>query len=225
MIRVTRPLGFLATLLATGALCVVGSGCNLQWSPYAARVGAFVITPAQLDRALRQASSNKDFRCLLEHSGKGGYRFQGAGTSTYDGSFAAYVLTNMIDAQVARATVKRRGLSEPASARALATSQVGHALSAEVANTQCAPATTNVLRQLGSSLAGSFVQLQLDEDALAASAAHVTLSPSGIAAYERANPKSTKESCLSGLFLTTAGEARGVEGLLKRGASLPSLVA
>ncbi len=225
MKRVTVSPRRLAVAGALAGLAVAGSACNLQWSPYAAKVGSRVISPAQLDSALKQASSNTSFSCLLQHTGSGASSLKGAGTDTYGGSFVAYVLTNLIDAAAARAVVARQGLAEPASARSLARSQVEAAFSSELVSTHCGAASTNLLGQLGPLLSDSFVQLQLDEDALAAHAAKVSLTPAGIAAYESAHPAVTRQSCLSGVFVRTLGAAGTVRAKLAAGASMSSIIA
>ena len=222
MKRITsRVLGPVALVVA---LALAASACNLQWSPYAAKVGAAVISPSQLDNALKSASSNSSFRCLLEKSSASGYRLQGAGQDTYDASFVAFVLTNLIDARVARSVVQSAGIAEPASARALAREQVVAAFQSELGQAQCPGTGTAVADGLGAELTGSFVQLQLDEDALAAHVAHVPLTTAGLTAYARAHPATARESCLSGIFVKTKTAAHEVEGLLRHGASFASLV-
>jgi hypothetical protein len=214
----------LLALPAAATLVLLGSGCNVQWSPYAAKVGSNVITPAQLDGALKVASTNKDFECLLEHSSTGGYRFEGSGSDTYDSSFAAFVLTNLIDTKVAHSVVQSAHLAESPTALAMAKSQVDSAFSGEL-ESECGTSEPDLLAQLGPSLANSFVQLQLDEDALAARAADVPLTVAGIETYERAHASTTQESCLSGLFLKTTATGKVVARLLEHGASLSSVLA
>lgn len=214
-----------AAVLVLCGLAVFGSGCNLQWSPYAARVGGTAISPATLDAALKAASSSSGFRCLLERSNTGGYRLKGAGSDTYDSAFVAYVLTNLIDARVAHSLVARRHIGEPRSAYALAAAQVDAAFSSQLTSSGCG-ATTLVLSSLGSTLARSFSSLQLDEDALAAKAAGVRLTPSALLSYEHRQRASTLESCLSGIIgLKTSAVARTVKARLIAGASVASLVA
>ncbi len=220
-VTIRGSLALTAGLAAAGFLA---SACNVQWSPYAAKIGSTVITPAQLDTDLHQASSNTYFRCLLQRSQVAGTRLTGAGTSTYDSTFVAYILTNLVDAQVAHDMVAGKGLTEPAAARALARSQVRSAFGGELTSTRCGLSTVDLLGQLGSSLGNSFVQLQLDEDALAAHDLHITLTPAGILAYEHANPSTTQQSCLSGLFLTTKGTASHVARLWRGGESLSNLI-
>lgn len=222
MKRITsRLFGPVALLVA---VALGASACNLQWSPYAAKVGTAVISPSQLDNALRAASGNSGFRCLLERSSSTGYRLEGAGQDTYDSSFAAFVLTNLIDAKVARSVVASAGISEPASARALAQQQVIAAFQSELSQSQCGGTGASIANGLGAELTGSFVQLQLDEDALAAHVAHVSLTTEGLTAYAKAHPATTRQSCLSGIFVRSRATASHVEGLLKNGASFSSLV-
>jgi hypothetical protein len=215
--------GSLALAAGLTVAAVLGSGCNLQWSPYAAKVGSTVITPAQLDADLHQASSNTYFRCLLRSSQVAGPRLEGAGTSTYDSTFVAYILTNLVDAQVAREIVARDGLTEPPSARTLARGQVESSLGNGLVSTHCGLSTVNLIGQLGS-LGTALVQQQLDEDALAAHDLHVTLTPAGILAYEHAHRSTTQEACISGLFLSTKAKALKVVGLWRGGESLANLI-
>ncbi|MGO9560215.1 MAG: hypothetical protein ACLPQS_10510 [Acidimicrobiales bacterium] len=219
-----RLITRLLALPVGAALVLLGSGCNVQWSPYAAKVGSTVITPAQLDSALHIASSNNLFECLLEHSSSGGYRFDGAGSDTYDSSFVAFVLTNLIDTQVAHTVVQSAHLALPPAAVALARSQVNGAFAGDLTS-ECGSTQPDLLGQLGPALSDSFVQLQLDEDALAARAAHVPLTLAGIASYEAAHPSVTEESCLSGLFVKTKATGKLAARLLKQGASMSSVLA
>jgi hypothetical protein len=220
---VTIP-GLVALAGGLAAASFLGAGCNLQWSPYAAKVGTTVITPAQLDDDLHQASSNTMFRCLLGRSNATGSRLNGAGTSTYDSTFVSYVLTNLIDSDVAHSVASTAGISESVAARALARSQVDRAFASELSSTQCGPATTDLLSSLGTSLASSFVQLQLDEDALAARDAHISLTAAGVTAYERSHAAATRESCISGLFVKTKSGAHLAERALRSGESLMTVV-
>lgn len=224
-VRRRHLLGRAVAVVALFAVGGLGAGCNLQWSPYAAKVGSSEISPATLDGALKAANASNGFRCLLEHSTTGGFRLKGAGTDTYDSAFSAYVLTNLIDENVARALVHRRRLLEPPSAHLLAAEQVSAAFSSELSSSGCGTAApSSILSSLGSTLAASFVSLQLDEDALAARAAGVTLTPGALVAYERSHPASTRDSCLSGIFVKSDAIARKVKRRLVAGASFVALV-
>jgi hypothetical protein len=220
--RVTIRLFIVAVVTA---LSVLGSGCNLQWSPYAAKIGTKVITPAQLDTALSEASTNKGFSCLLKVTPGGPSRLVGAGTDTYDSEFAAYVLTNLIVGEVAHSVVKSDHLAETAFARSMARNLVLGTLSQRLVSSKCGIGTPKFLQQLGPALSGSFVQLQLDEDTLAAHAAHVVVTATGISDYETAHPDVTKESCLVGVFVKSEATASTVEKLLEGGASISSVYA
>lgn len=222
MKRLTIRLGVLAAL---SGLMAFATGCNLQWSPYAAKVGAKVVTPAELDSALKGAVGDATFKCLLEASSAKGYRLRGAGSGTYDSTFSAFILTNLIDAQVANDVVSSHKLAEPASARTLAAEQVNDAFGNELSTDGCGTATTSVLAHLGKTLGDAFVGLQLDEDAIAAKAAHVDLDTKSIEAYEAAHPASTTEACLSGIFAKNSADAKAAEKSLKGGASFASMVA
>lgn len=215
----------LAAACVLAAAALVLGGCGLNWSGYAANVGQSQISPGELESALHGASSDAPFRCLLERSSTSGYRLSGTGTNTYDSAFVAFILTNLIDADVAHRLIESRKLREPASARPLARAQIEDAFASEVASASCGSSGEDLLSGLGRGLAGSFINLQLDEDALAARAVGVTLTPAGLSAYERAHPAATTEACLSGLFLKTPGTATTVKAKLAAGASFASVVA
>lgn len=222
MKHLTRLLAGLAALAAVA----LGTGaCNLQWSPYAARVGTRVISPSQLDGALSSAGGDPAFRCLLQSANGAGFRVKGAGSDTYDSGFVSFVLTNLIDTQVASSVVLDRHLAEPSSARSLASSQIHQAFSSELAQAHCAGSAKQLVAKLGAPLYNSFLDLQLAEDALAARAAHLTLSTTGIIRYESAHPAATRESCVSGIVVKSKGTATHVETLLSGGAKFTSLVA
>ncbi|HLI42877.1 MAG TPA: hypothetical protein VKU92_00205 [Acidimicrobiales bacterium] len=221
-----RQLGTAGALAALAATAALASGCNLQWSPYAAKVGTTVVTPSQLDTELREASGNASFLCLLERTGLAGTTaIKGAGTSTYDSSFVAYVLTNLVNGVIAHRLAVRYRLPESPAARALAREQVLGAFASELSSTQCGTSSQPILRQLGPELSGSFIQLQLDEDALAARAEHIPLTLAGLAAWERSHARATKQACLSGVFVKTRAEADRVRAALRRGEPLQAVIA
>lgn len=218
MKRLSRAL--LLPLLLSAAAAT--SACNVDLSPYAAKVGGGTITSGQLDSALKKASGDGGFRCLLERSASG-TRVKGLGQGTYDSSFVAFVLTNLIDSRVARLVAATKGLREPASARTLAAAQVKQAFANELGRSQCGGSPVRLERGLGPSLYGSFVGLQLDEDAIAARAAGISLTPSGLRSYETSHPAATKESCLSGIIVTAKSKADHLRALLHGGASFAAL--
>lgn len=226
--RANRPGHVTAAALATGLLAgaVLAAGCNVEWSPYAAKVGPTVVTPAQLDAEVKQAGGNASFLCLLQRTGVAGTAtVTGAGTNTYDSTFVAYVLTNLINGVIAHSVAARYRLSEGTTARNLAREQVAGAFSSQLTSSQCGSATQPLLKELGAELSSSFVQLQLDEDALAARVAHVPLTTAGIAAYEHSHPGATRQSCLSGVFVKSRKTADHVASLLGGGASMASVIA
>ncbi len=205
--------------MASLSLALLATACNLQWSPYAAKVGSQEISPGQLDGALSKAGSDKEFRCLLASSSKSGYHIKGAGADTYDSTFVAFVLTNLVDSRLARAVVIRHGIPEPSGAQALADAQLVASFSTELADTGCGTSTTTLMRGLGSTLEEAFLGLQLDEDAIAVHAAHVPLTETGLTQYEAAHPASTRQSCISGIFVSSKSVADHVRTLLDHGAS------
>ncbi len=217
-----------ARLCLFGLVGLVGLGasaCNLQWSSYAARVQGHQISTGQLDSAMRHASSDVAFRCLLEGSSSTGYRLQGSGSDTYDSAFAAFLLTDFIDAEIAHDAVTGSHLKLPADGMSLARGQVEAALISQASGSGCASGAKDVLSGLGPSLSSSFVRLQLYEDVLAAAAAKVPLTPAGISSFESSHPAITRQSCLTGIFVPTKAEADKLFHQAASGTSFSSLVA
>lgn len=219
--RRALPLGLLGLL----ALCLFASSCNLQWSSYAARVGGTEVSQAQLSSALKRASHDSSFSCLLEGSATGGYRLEGTGTGTYDSAFAAFILTDMIDSQIASDVVRAKHLITSKAAYQLAYQQVDQALGNQASQAGCSTTSRSPLAGLGSSLAASFARLQLDEDALAAARAGVSLTQAGIRRYEASHQSLTRERCISGIFVKQKATADSIERALGSGASFSSEVA
>ncbi len=220
-----RRLGGLAAVVALGAAAMLGTACNAQLSPYAAKVGGSVITQSQLNTDLEKAANDTSFRCLLESTDPtAGYRLQGAGTDTWDSGYVAFVLTHLIDAEAAAQAVKAHHIAEPGSARGLAAAQVSAGLSSELVSSRCAISSASLEHDLGTSLIPNFVTLQLDEDALVAHAAHISLDSAGLATYEHEDPSANQEVCLSGIFVKTMADGDTVAKLAREGKSFSGLV-
>lgn len=221
MKRFTLRAGALSGLVG---LALFSSACNLQWSPYAAKVGGQEISTGQLDSALKRASHDAAFKCLLESSATSGYRLEGTGSDTYDSAFVAFILTDLVDSRVASRVVQTDHLRTGAAAYSLARSQVSEALQSQASQANCPAAGQKALAGLGPSLSSSFVRLQLDEDALAARAAGVRLNAAGIRRFETSHPALTRESCISGIFVQTKAKANSIEQAVTGGESFASLI-
>lgn len=220
----TRPVGALAVAAALVVVAAGASACNLQLSPYAARVGTVTITPGELDGALSKAASDEPLTCLLQAGGQA-KRFKGAGTDTYDSAFAAFVLGDLIDAQLSDDAVHDESIAVTPAARTLASSQVSGIFGNELVESRCGISGTTLVDQLGPTLEQSFERLQVDEDVIVARAAHISLTTASISAYETKHPKLFQESCLDAIDVKTAADAKSVENKLKAGASFSSLAA
>ncbi len=222
MKRLTTRLAGLAGLTLLG---LAASACNLQWSPYAARVSGHVVSTGELDSALHHASRDTAFRCLLEGASSSGYRLEGSGSDTYDSAFAAFILTDLVDSQIAYSAVRAEHIRLPADGMSLARSQVESALTSQATQSGCAAGAKDVLAGLGPSLSASFIRLQLYEDALAAKAAHVALSPAGILSFEHSHAIATRASCLTGVFVASKATADKIVSEVAAGKSFSSIVA
>lgn len=220
-----RALGRLAIAASAIALGVAATGCNVDLSPYAATVGPQVISRATLDADVKAIGNDAGFRCLLERAtGTTGYRLFGAGTDTYDSEFVAYVLTNLIDTEIAQRYVASHHLTATSSARTLANEELDSTFTSELQSDGCGTTSAALVAGLGRSLADDFADLQLDEVTIAAVAAHVTLTDAGLGAYEAANPATTRQSCIEGLFVKTAADGAAAASALRHGHSIASVI-
>jgi hypothetical protein len=217
--RLTARLG---TAVAALGLALSASACNLNWSPYAAKVGSATITTSQLNDAVAKAASDRPFTCLLQQGGQ--THIVGAGAHTYDSGFVAFVLNELINARIGASAARAAHVPVSSLAYSFARTQVAGAFTTQLASARCAGSSSLLLKGLNGTLTPSFVSLMAEEDAIAAHAAHVTLTDAGIQHYEVAHPAATQQNCLVAIAVASKATAGVVERELRNGASFSSLV-
>ncbi len=207
-----------AALIALSGLL---GACNLHVLPYAAVVGGSTISQSTLNETMSAIAGNHLYTCQLT-SGSPGVRIEGAGKDTYASSFAADVLSILIEQQAVREEVEHLGVAEPSGLDAIAQTQVIGGLGA--AQSQSCPAPPDeVFKAFPKSYRDRLVAYQTDEDALAAHLAGTSLDPASLAAYVRAHPGTSEQACVSVIIVKTAAEAAALHTALEHGGSFSKL--
>ncbi len=198
---------------------VVGlSGCNVQFSPYAAVVNGSEISQSQLNEALSANAADTGYVCTIEAGGTS--RVVGAGDGTYNASFSAEVLSILIQDQVIRQEISRLGLSEPASLGPVALAQLEAATSPSSA---CVATGASIIHAFAPPYRRQVLGFQVDEDVLAAHLANAQLTPGGLGGFESSHKDETTLACISAIIVRTRAEAALLRLQLLRGASFAAL--
>ncbi len=205
----SAPLFLLALVVG------LASGCNANWSPYAARVGTATISAGTLDGALTSISSDKGYSCLVG----GGAPLSGAGTSTFSQTFVGFVLTNLIRSQVVQQEAERQHLPEPSSVVPVATAQLRASVAQALAQDPSCGSAATAWSGLSSSYRAELVHYQVAEDALAAHAEGTSLTAGDLSRFAASHPSLSQASCVSVIELTSLAEAATIRRALEKGAS------
>jgi PPIC-type PPIASE domain len=220
--RLSSRLGGVAGLVAVALASVGLAGCNARFSPYAAVVNGTEISQQQLDNALSAISTNSGYKCLIQAGPGGSQRTVGAGDGTYDSSFAASVLSILIQDTAVHDAVESLRLDEPPRVVAVAAAQLADALTPP----QGSPCTTSgaaTADAFPASYRATLLQFQIDQDAIAAHLAGTALTASAIAAFKLRHPDEASLSCLSVIVVHTRKEARTIRAQAVRGVSFKTL--
>ncbi len=215
--RLTVARARLLVCVAVVAALAFGA-CDAQFTPFAARVDGTAVSQSTLDAALDSVASDPGYRCLVETASGGPTHVTGAAPGTYNTEFAAGVLSLLIEADAIHVAVGRLGLAEGPVATKLATAQIGVDLSPPTGST-CAVTGAEVLADLSGPYRAALVQLQADEDALAAHAVGVTLTDAGVAAYERHHRSSTTLDCTWAIEVASEAKAAQLATAIDGGVS------
>jgi len=194
-------------LVCLGAVAAVLLGaCDAQFTPFAARVDGAAVSQSALDAALDSVADDPGYRCLVETASGGPTHVTGVAPGTYNAEFAAGALSLLIEAAAIREVVGRLDIAEGEVATQLATTQLAADLT-PATGSACAVTGAEVLADLSGRYRTALVQLQADEDALAAHAVGVTLTDSGVASYERQHRSSTTLDCTWAIEVASEAKA------------------
>ncbi|MGD0895612.1 MAG: peptidylprolyl isomerase [Acidimicrobiales bacterium] len=189
----------LVAALALGA-------CDAQFTPYAARVDGAAVSQSTLDAALDSVAADPGYRCLVESASGGATSVVGVARGTYNATFAADALSLLIEADAIHVAVGRFRLAEGPVAMGLAESEMESDFTPQSGST-CQTTGGEVLAALSGGFRSALVQLQADEDALAARVVGASLSNAGIANYERHHRAATTLDCTWAIELASQTKA------------------
>ena len=200
---VTKRLAPAAALAAVALAASLLSGCNASASPYAARVGSATISRGTLDAMLSGIQASRGYRCLFT----GGTKLTGVGTDTWSATYARFVLTNLIQAEIAEQAAAARHLSEPAWLEGAATVQLQQSIAQGLTQAPSCGTAQAVWAGLDAAYKANLVRYQVAEDVLAGSAEKASLSPAGLAKFAAAHPSLSEQVCLSVIEVRSKAEA------------------
>lgn len=206
--------GLAAASLALGA-------CNANLGQAAARVDGTAISSQQLNGALAAISGDAAYRCVLT-SAAGGLTTSGAGTGTYSSSFAASILTTLVEQKALASTVASQQLTLTPLARKVARTALESQLSPPQGST-CQSSGTKVLDGLPPAYRSFLVELQADQAVLLAHAAGVPLTAGGLHRYAAAHSQATSVDCVSAIETSSKAEATSLRSKVEGDASFSAL--
>ena len=194
-----------AVCVVLGVALALGA-CDAQFTPDAARVDGAAVSQTTLDAALDSVAADPGYRCLVEATSGGATDVVGVARGTYNATFAASTLSLLIEADAVHVAVGRLALIEGTVAAKLARQQMAEGLSPESGST-CLYTGSQVFSGLAARFRATLVQLQTDEDALAAHTRGVTFSNAGIADYERHHRAATTLECTYAIAVASQAKA------------------
>ncbi len=204
------------------ALSVLLSACEVQVTPYAARVGASTISASTQDGSMRAIADDTGYRCEVRAGSQDQLPIEGTGGSTYAASFAADVLTQLVEYRALHEEVARLGLHEGAFAREVAAAQLPLALN-PASTSGCVTTGAQILASFANPYRGLIDQFEVDQLVVLAHLAGVTLSRAGITAYEAGHKASSTLSCTSVIQVASASAAAAARARVEAGASFASV--
>ena len=164
------------------------------------------VSQSALDAALDSVASDPGYGCLVEAASGGAVHVTGAAPGTYNETFAAGVLSLLIEADAIHLAAGALGLAEGTVATTLAQRQITADLTPQ-ANSTCLVTGAQVFGDLSGPYRRALVQLQVDEDAIAAHAVGAAFSNAGIAAYERHHRAATTLDCTDAIEVASRDKA------------------
>lgn len=207
------------------ALSVLLGACNAQVTPYAAKVGSSTISTSSLNDAMRSVAGNSGYRCqLLAGASSSGtpIPIEGKGGTAFATSFAADVLTQLVQYQAVHADIVRLGLKESAFARQLVTSHLAAQYNLS-STSSCTATGAQVLAGFSTSYRNVLSQAQLDDYVLIAHLAGVSLTTAGVTAYEATHKSASTLACTSVIEVGSKTAATAAAKQIAAGSSFASV--
>jgi parvulin-like peptidyl-prolyl isomerase len=215
---VRKLVSILACALALG----VGlSACGSPLTPYAARVDGKEISAASLVSAMRAVADDPGYRCQVRAGSGDQIAIEGSGPGTYSSSFAADVLTQLVQYQAVHQEIARLGLTETPFAEALAASELPQAFSPS-AGSGCTTPGAAVLAAFAPSYRRLVTQFEVDQLTILAHLAGVELTRAGIRAYVAHHRAESALACTSVIEVASRSTAQAIYRRLRAGASFAS---
>jgi PPIC-type PPIASE domain len=207
------------------ALSLLLSACGAPLTPYAARVNSATISPSELNAAMASIANDPGYRCEVVASASSSgsqVAIEGKGNSTYASSFAADVLTQLVQYAAAHQEVEHLGLAEGSFARQLAASQLPQAFTPS-STSGCSETGAQILSGFSPSYRSVISQFELDQLVLLAHLGGVTLTKAGVASYEASHASASTLSCTSIIEVATKTAATAAAKQIAAGATFASI--
>lgn len=199
-------------------LALAASACDVQFSPWAARVDGASIAKGSLNASLAAVAGNPGYVCLI-----GTQPIHGAGGSqSYDSRLSANILTVLVEAKAFDVETHRLGLGITPLASSVAGAEIASTLSPPTGSTCTTPGGA-VYSAFAPAFRSALESLYADQAVIAAHLAGFDLTPSGVDAYSKAYPASTKLACLSVIVASARGKAAAAAAKIAAGASFASV--
>ncbi|MCU1494454.1 MAG: parvulin-like peptidyl-prolyl isomerase [Acidimicrobiaceae bacterium] len=215
----------LLPVAALVALSVLLGACSAQLTPSAARAAGSTITSSTLTDAMRSIADDKGYRCevLASATANGGQlAIEGKGGSGYAASFAADVLSELVQYAVVHADVVRLGLGEGSFARQLVATHLDTQY-APSSTSGCATTGAQVLAGFSSSYRNRLIAAQLDEFTLLGHLAGIPLTSQGVSAYEATHKSVSTLDCTSVIQVASKAAALAASKQIAAGVSFASV--
>ncbi|MGO9964604.1 MAG: peptidylprolyl isomerase [Acidimicrobiales bacterium] len=210
-----------AALAGLAALCALMfglSGCNVQFSPYAAVVNGSVIPQSQLRDALTAVVNNAGYKCSIESGGTS--HLAGAGQGTYNATFAAQMLSILVQDKVVRGDVGRMRLAEPPALESAALAQLEQA---STPASGCPGSGATVLAAFPAWYRKLLIRFQEDEDALSAHLAGTSLAQGALNSYVARHRNAMTQACVSVIEVGSKATALSLRSQIHGVASFASV--
>lgn len=207
------------------ALSLLLGACGTPITPYAAQVGRATIASSTLTDAMRSIAKDTGYRCeVLSGSTAGGTQLaiEGSGSSSFASSFAADVLTQLVQYRATSDAVARLGLAPSGFARQLAAAQLPSAL-APSSTSGCATTGAAVLSGFSDAYRRLVDTFELDQLLLLGHAAGVPITRSAVAAYAASHAAISALSCTSVIEVASKAAASAAARQIAAGASFATV--
>lgn len=212
-----KLLRLLPPLLALAGASLGLSACNAGLSDAAAQVGSSSISRSELNATLSAMTGNAGFACVI--SGGNAKLTTGAGDS-YPSGFAAQILTTMVEAKALRARAAAAQLTVTPFTRTIAKAQLLQAFAPGQSSDQsCTTPAQTIFTTLPARVRTQLLDLQSDQDLLAAHAIGVRLTPAGVANWARSHRAEATISCIELAPFPSASEAAAFAATVSGGST------